>query len=490
MEVKPMSEARAEPHLFVVMGGSGDLMRRKLLPTLYRLQARGPLQGKTFLMGVGRREMTDDAYRSWAADALASADVPPGAGAPADWCNERLYYRSVHGGTVDDYRQLANELAGLERKRNLPGNRVLYLALPPVALRDAIRSLGEGGLTKSPGWTRLVVEKPFGCDLQSAEEINALILRYATESQVYRTDHYLAKEAVQNLMVFRFANAIFESLWNRDRIDNVQITVAESVGVSTRAEYYDEAGALRDMVQNHLTQLLTLTAMEIPAALESGMIHDEKVKVLRSVAPIGPGDAVFGQYTGSVVHGEELRGYCEEGGVAPDSQTETFVALRMYVNNWRWQGVPFFLRTGKRLPIRTTQIVVNFKCPVLACFAPFSCDIHCNRLVMMLDPNEGFDLCFEVKAPGQPFLLKTERLSFRYADAFDYLPEAYETVLLDLVRGDQTLFVRADAVEAAWALYEPILKRRPPMHLYPAGSWGPEEVANLLQGRDWDVSPC
>jgi len=488
-----MFPAQVEPHLFVVMGGSGDLMRRKLFPALYRLHERGPLSGKTFLLAAGRREMDDDAYRALAADALASSDLPVGdaAGGASAWCAECLHYRSVHEGTVDDYRKLADEIAALERKHGIPGNRIFYLALPPPALRGAITGLGESGLNRSPGWTRIVVEKPFGYDLESAREINALILRYFAESQVYRIDHYLAKEAVQNLMVFRFANAIFESLWNRDRIDSVQITVSESIGVSTRADYYDKAGALRDMVQNHLTQLLALTAMEIPAALESTLIHDEKAKVLKSVAPIGPGDAVFGQYANGSMDGQQVRGYREEEDISPNSRTETFVALRLFVNNWRWQGVPFFLRTGKRLPVRTTQIVVNFKCPVLACFAPFSCDIHCNRLVMMLEPNEGFDLCFEVKAPGQPFVLKTERLSFRYAEVFGALPEAYETVLLDLALGDQTLFVRADAVEQAWSLYMPLLTSRPPVHLYPAGSWGPEEeVVALLQGRDWDVHPC
>ena len=483
-----MSEVPAEPHLFIVMGGSGDLMRRKLLPALYRLQARGALRGKTFVVGAGRREISDDAYRAWAAGVLTGAGLSVDAGGA--WCSGCLHYRSVHEGTAEDYRHLAGEIAALERMHDLPGNRIFYLALPPGALPDAIEALGEAGLSKSPGWTRIVVEKPFGYDLESAKEINALILRYFTESQTYRIDHYLAKETVQNLMVFRFANAIFESLWNRDRVDNVQITVAESIGVSARAGYYDQAGALRDMVQNHLTQLLALTAMEIPAALEPGMIHDEKVKVLKSVSPLGPGDVVFGQYTGGSLNGDRVRGYREEDGVAHDSQTETFVALQLYVNNWRWQGVPFFLRTGKRLPTRTTQIVVNFRCPVLACFAPFSCDIHCNRLVVMLEPDEGFDLCVEVKAPGQPFVLKTERLAFRYADAFGPLPEAYETVLLDLVLGDQTLFVRADAVEEAWALYAPLLENRPPIYPYAAGAWGPDEVMNLLQGREWDISPC
>jgi glucose-6-phosphate 1-dehydrogenase len=506
-----MQEATPGPHLFVVLGGSGDLMRKKLLPALWRLHAQGKL-GEGHLLAIGRKELDDSAYRDIVVKALSDSGIST-SGATGPPFPDRLHYRSVHEGTVDDYRALANEISALERRYGLPGNRVFYLALPPAALAAAITGLGEAGLSgegsaqpapaiaaagsagEGPGrdpapWTRIVVEKPFGYDLQSARNANALLLRYFTESQIYRIDHYLVKETVQNLMVFRFANAIFESLWNRDRVDNVQITVAESIGVSARAGYYDEAGALRDMVQNHLTQLLSLTAMEIPPALEPTMIHNEKVKVLHSVSPIRPDDVVFGQYTGGTVNGQRIPGYRAEEGVAADSQTETFAALRLYVNNWRWQGVPFFLRTGKRLPVRTTQIAVSFRCPVLACFAPFSCDIHCNRLFIIIEPHEGFDLCFEVKGPGQPFALKTERLSFRYADVFGCLPEAYETVLLDLILGDQTLFVRADAVEAAWALYDPLLRGRPPTHSYAAGTWGPPEAEKLLEGREWDVSPC
>ncbi len=484
-----MPQNPVEPHLFVVFGGSGDLMRRKLFPALYRLTVHGKMRGQLFLLAVARREMDDIAYQAWAREALAQAGLPVDE-ASAAWCNTCLHYHSIHEGAADDYRGLAAAIAQLERQHHLPGNRVFYLALPPEALPAAVTGLGEAGLNRGPGWTRIVVEKPFGNDLKSAQEINALIRRHFSESQVYRIDHYLAKEAVQNLMVFRFANAIFESLWNRDRVDSVEITVAESIGVEARAGYYDQAGALRDMVQNHLTQLLALTAMEIPAALEPGMIHDEKVKVLRSVGPIGRDDVVFGQYRAGSIDSHQVAGYREEEGIASDSETETFAALRLYVNNWRWQGVPFFLRTGKRLPFRTTQMVVDFSCPVLACFQPFSCDIKCNRLVMILEPDAGFDLCFEVKAPGEPFTLKTERLRFRYEEVFGPLPEAYETVLLDIVMGDQTLFVRVDAVEQAWALYTPLLENRPPVHPYAAGSWGPPEVETLLRGREWHVAPC
>jgi glucose-6-phosphate 1-dehydrogenase len=480
---------QVEPHVFVVLGGSGDLTRRKLLPALYRLAVRGKPRGRLHVLAVGRRQLDDSAYRAWAREALASAGLAaddPQAG----WCNACLHYRSVHQGTAEDHRALAAAISKLEQDQRLPGNRVFYLALPPEALPGAVAGLGEAGLNKGRGWTRIVVEKPFGHDLASAKEINALLLRYFTESQVYRIDHYLAKETVQNLMVFRFANAIFESLWNRDHVDSVQITVAETIGVGARAGYYDRAGALRDMVQNHLTQLLALTAMEIPAALAPDTIHDEKGKLLRSVAPVRAEDVVFGQYTAGSANGDQVAGYREEKGIAADSRTETFVAIRLWINNQRWEGVPFFLRTGKRLPLHTTQIVVSFRCPVLACFAPFNCEAECNRLIIMLEPDEGFDLCFEVKAPGMPFALKTERLRFRYADVFGPLAEAYETVLLDLMLGDQTLFVRADAVEQAWALYTLLLEKRPPVYAYAAGTWGPPEAERLLQGRPWEIAPC
>ena len=484
-----MPHPHIDSHLFIVLGGSGDLMRRKLLPALYRLTADGPLRDRMHLLGVGRRELTHDAYRALARDALAAAGLTverPG----HQWCTSCLHYHSVREGTPDDYRALAAGISALERAHHLPGNRVFYLALPPESLPSVVTRLGEARLNQAPGWTRIVIEKPFGRDLASARNIDALLSRSFAESQIFRIDHYLAKEAVQNLMVFRFANAIFESLWNRDRIERVAITVAEDIGVETRGPYYDRSGALRDMVQNHLTQLLALTAMEIPSALEPAMIRDEMTKVLRSISPIGRRDVVFGQYAPGRVDGQELPGYHDEQGVAPDSRTETFVALRLRIENWRWNGVPFLLRTGKRLPLRTTQIAVDFRCPSLACFQPFSCPIECNRLFILLDPDEGFDLCFHVKAPGEPFTLQMQNLRFRYADAFGPLPQAYETVLLDVVTGDQTLFVRSDALEAAWALYTPLLKRRPPLHPYPAGSWGPKEVARLLDGKEWDVAPC
>jgi glucose-6-phosphate 1-dehydrogenase len=307
--------------------------------------------------------------------------------------------------------------------------------------------------------------------------LNALVHEYFDESQVYRIDHYLGKETVQNLLAFRFGNALFESAWNRDHIQSVQITVAEAVGIEGRAGYYEQTGALRDMVQNHLTQLLTLAAMEVPAAFEPDSIRFEKVKVLRSVVPIGEDAVVFGQYTAGRLEGKKLAGYRQEPGVAAPSKTETFVALRLEIENWRWQGVPFYLRTGKRLARRVTEITINFRSPPVALFKSIGGDItHSNALVITLEPDEGFELSFEVKSPGEQFTLQTQRMKFRYAEVFGTLSAGYETLLLEVMRGDQTLFVHADETEAAWRLYTPLLRNRPALHFYPAGSWGPQEV--------------
>ncbi|MBI4301511.1 MAG: glucose-6-phosphate dehydrogenase [Chloroflexi bacterium] len=476
-----MDKTRLEPYLFVIMGGTGDLMRRKLLPALYRLAIQNQLPDNHQLLAVARSaDMDDNGFRSWAHDALTAAGLATEEQI-SSWCEECLHYQTLGAGTPADYRALANRIVTLEHAHRLPQNRIFYLALPPTAFMPTVEGLGEAGLNHSQGWTRLVVEKPFGRDYNSARELNHFIHRFLDERQVYRIDHYLGKETVQNLLVFRFANPIFESLWNRDRVESVKIMVAEDLGIEGRANYYEQAGAVRDVLQNHLTQLLTLVTMEIPAAFEADAIHTEKMKVLRQLTPVHiENDVVLGQYTEGQINGKEVSGYRQEPGVTSDSQTETFVALRLYIANWRWQGVPFYLSTGKRLHRQLTKISVTFRSAPVSIFMPFeSCEIHSNVLEITLQPDEGFDLCFEVKSLGEPITLQTHSLHFRYAEAFGPLPDAYETLLLDIMRGDKTLFIRADVTEASWRIYAPLLEQKPPLYFYPAGSWGPLEAGRI-----------
>ena len=476
-----------EPHVFVIFGATGDLTRRKLVPALYRLMEQEDVAAHCHILGAARTDWSDADFRAVAREALRDGGVPEDD--VEAWCTRRLFYQCL-GPNGDDFGALRRRIDRLERHLDLPGNRVFYLSLPPSVYAPTIDRLGTHGLHEGAGWTRLVVEKPFGHDLASAQDLNARVHDVVDEEHVYRIDHYLGKETVQNLLVFRFGNALFESVWDRDHIERVEITVAEDLGAGGRAGYYDQAGHLRDMVQNHLTQLLTLCAMEPPARLHADAIRDEKVKVLHSVKPLGPGDAVFGQYAAGTVGGEAVPGYQGEEDVPPDSATETFVALRLEVGTWRWQGVPFYLRTGKRLPRRLTQIAVHFRRAPVALFGSDGAGgAQPNVLVMTLQPGEGFALRFEVKAPNavavardaQRMPLVTQRLSFSYEDAFGPIPDAYQTLLRDVLTGDQTLFVRADEVEASWRLYASLLGADDrPVHPYPAGTWGPEAVADRL----------
>ena len=471
--------------LLVVFGATGDLMHRKLLPALYGLSVDGHLPAGSVILGAARStEFQDDSFRAWASQGLKQfSPFHPDAIDP--WCATTLFYQSIGDGTPEAYRALAQRIATLEGEHPLDGNRVLYLALPFEAFAPTIEGVGTAGLNRGPGWTRIVIEKPFGRDLATARALNQLVHQYFDEPSIFRIDHYLGKETVQNLLVLRFANVLFESLWSRDRVSKVEITVAEDLGLEGRAGYYDRAGALRDMVQNHLTQLLSLVAMEVPAAYDADAIRNEKVKVLRSITPVRPDQAVFGQYEAGAIQGAPVPAYRQEQGVPADSTTETFVALRLRIENWRWQGVPFYLRTGKRLAQRVTQVVVNFHRPPVTFFPDLDPeDVHSNELVMTLQPNEGFDLVFEVKPPGHGMATRTERMRFRYAEQFGNLPDAYQTLLLDVLEGDATLFVRADEVEASWQLYADLLAHPPPPKTYPAGSWGPSAADQLLQPND------
>ncbi|MDC8450608.1 MAG: glucose-6-phosphate dehydrogenase [Nitrospira sp.] len=486
-----MMQETVEPHLFIILGATGDLTRRKLLPALFHLRTYGELEKQnTLIVGAALPAMSADAFRLWAYEGLCNSGARH---APdlRQWCEHHLYYQTLREGTLADYEALATCITRMEVARNLPQNRIFYLALPPAIVPETLELLDQTGLLKSHGWVRVVFEKPFGHDFQSARALNTLLHRFLNESQIYRIDHYLGKETVQNLLAFRFANPIFESLWNRDTVESVEITVAEDLGVEHRGAYYQGAGALRDMVQNHLTQLLTVVGMEVPTSFEASEIRAEKLKVLRSISPILPQDVIFGQYTAWDVAGQRIAGYLEEPGVSPDSTTETYVALKSEIHNWRWRGVPFFLRTGKRLPRKITQVAVTFRPAPIQVFRSLEPDsLNPNKLLITLQPSEGFSLCFSVKTPGRPFKFTDRALRFDYGQGFGgELPEAYETLLRDVMIGDQTLFVTADFTETAWRLYDPLLLHPRPVHFYTAGSWGPKEADALVErnGLDWQL---
>ena len=474
-----MSNGTPGLSLFVIFGASGDLSRRKILPALFQLHAAGSTSAGCVILGLSRKPDFDDATFRAIGNAAIPAEVAPPAGVKA-WTKKYFAGQSIGDGTPADYAALRTRIEALQEQFGEFAVRVFYVALPPESFPAAITGLGEAGLQEPSATTRLVIEKPFGHDLASSRALSDTVHRFFDEEQVYRIDHYLGKETVQNMMVFRFANAMFENLWNRNHIESVQITVSEDLGVEGRAEYYEHAGALRDMVQSHLTQLLALVAMEVPGSMDASAIRAEKIKALRAIAPISPSDAVLGQYFPGEIEGKDVPGYREEPGVASNSRTETFAAIRLHIENWRWQGVPFFLRTGKRLGKRTTEIEVKFRrAPVWMFRSMHQEELHRNTLLLTLQPNEGFSLYFDVKAPGEPFRIQRLPLHFDYAEAFKTIPEAYQTLLLDLLRGDQTLFVHAEEVEVAWTLFTPLLDGAVGVLPYPAGSDGPLEAGKL-----------
>ena len=477
-----------DKHLFVIIGGTGDLARRKLLPSLYRLVTERGIADQAIVLGVGTSNLTEKEFRDDARTALVESGLT--ADQLGSWCDDIIFYHRISR-EPDAYEQLAKRIHELESEQGLPGNRAFYLALPPQIFPTAIEGLGNAGLNGGPGWCRLVIEKPFGHDLESAHELNELVHRHFDESQVYRIDHYLGKETVQNLLVLRLANPFFERAWNRDHIDQVQVTVAEDIGIGSRSRFYESAGATRDIVQNHLAQVLSLVAMEAPVAFNADEVRNEKLRVLRSIRPIEQDDVVFGQYGAGNIGSARVPAYRDEEGVDHESSTETYVAMRLHMDTWRWQGVPFYLRTGKRLPQRLTEIRITFRPPPVCFFhgEDDQCTAEPNVLVVTLQPDEGFDFKFDMKAPGEDMRVEGQSLRFRHDEVFEPLPDAYQTLLYDIMEGDQTLFVRSDEVEASWSLFDPLLADPPEIHMYPAGTWGPEAADRLVSpaGHEWRV---
>ncbi|MEW6718995.1 MAG: glucose-6-phosphate dehydrogenase [Thermodesulfobacteriota bacterium] len=490
------------PCLLVIFGASGDLTRRKLVPALFSLHREKLLPDGFAVLGVSRTPYDDDAFRS----ALEEAAREEGGASfdPAEWAvfSRRLSYQPGDIRDAKGFAPIRDRAERLCAERAIPGNLLFYLALSPAQYAGALRGIGASGLSvpgeAAPGYRRVVIEKPFGSDLASARALSGEVSRVFREDQVFRIDHYLGKETVQNLLVFRFGNGIFEPLWNRNYVDHVQITMAEDIGVRERGDYYDGAGAARDMLQNHLLQLLSLVAMEPPISLSPEDVRDEKLKLLRSVEPVPAervGEAcVRGQYTAGKVGGREVHGYRGERNVPPGSLTETYVAVRFTVDNWRWGGVPFYLRSGKRLARRVSEIAIQFRPAPYRLFEGTACgQLESNRLVMNLQPEEGIFLRFGAKQPGPAVCVRPVDLGFSYEQAFGAKsPPAYGRLLLDAMLGDATLFPRQDIVEVSWALLEPLLSRWSEnpgrdLYFYPAGSGGPVEADALpeKEGRAW-----
>ena len=502
------AERRPSPFTLVVFGASGDLTRRKLVPALYSLDKRGLLPEKFSLIGVARRPMGDEAFRSGLQEALRQFTDDG-----QDWDRLRnVHYFQSNYADRGSFEELAALLNRVDQEQGIGGNRLFYLATPPEAYATITALLGEVGLGGDwkGGYSRIVVEKPFGRDLSTARDLNVRMHKVFNEEQIFRIDHYLGKETVQNILVFRLANGIFEPIWNRQYVDNVQISIAEDIGLEGRGLYYEESGALRDMLQNHLLQLLSLVAMEPPASFDADAVRDEKVKLLHAIRPFDAQSAranvVRGQYAAGRIGGKAVPGYREESGVAQDSQTETYAAMKLLIDNWRWAGVPFYVRTGKRLQRRATEVAVTFRPAPHSAFRHTGTGaLEANQLVLHIQPDEGIGLRFGAKLPGPAIKIQEVDMNFSYGAFQAQRPEAYERLLLEAALGDSTLFTRRDEVEAAWALMTPVLEawgrvdtpagmaggsvgnREVPLCPYPAGGWGPPEADALIErdGRQW-----
>lgn len=486
---------KQENNTIVIFGASGDLTLRKLIPALYHLFANHQLADDFAILGVSRTDYNDQSYRQKLQHTLEKNEkiIPE----ILERFLQHIYYQAIDTKRVEDYGLIKTRLTDLSQKHQTNGNVLYYLSTPPSLYGIIPACLANYGLnSEEQGWKRLIVEKPFGYDLQSAIELDKQLHLSFQEHQIYRIDHYLGKETVQNLLVLRFSNGLFEPLWNRNYIEYVEITGAESIGVEERGGYYDGSGAMRDMFQNHLLQVLALVAMESPAVINADAMRNEVVKVLQSLHPLDQDlekNLVLGQYTQSTLKGEVIAGYRQEKGVDPQSQTETFMALRLAIDNWRWAGVPFYIRTGKRLPTRVTEIVIHFKKTPHPVFSLNSSE---NKLIIRIQPDEGIMMNFSLKQPGAGFQTKEVSMDFHYnslAEESEML-SAYERLLLDALKGDATLFTRSDAVQACWKFVQPILDYKannPTIHGYACGTWGPEAADALMQrsNREWRF-PC
>jgi glucose-6-phosphate 1-dehydrogenase len=489
----------AEPCTVVLFGASGDLAKRKVIPAMYDLAIHNALGTRYAILGFARTVMTEDVFRSNLRDAAKDiSEVGPIDPKRWDEFASNLYYSPGDYANQAAYSQLARRLAELESAKKVGGNRLFYLSTPPEVYPDIVAQLGRAGLARpsSPNsWVRIIIEKPFGRDLASAKTLNQIVLNVFDEKQVYRIDHYLGKDTVQNLLVLRFGNGIFEPLWNRNYVDHVQITASETLGVERRGGFYETAGALRDMIQSHVLQLTSLVAVEPPASFDATAVRNEKLKVLQSIRPFDlemvAQAVVRGQYAPGKLGDKPVLGYREEPNVNPASKTETFVAAKLLIDNWRWAGVPFYLRTGKRLAKRTTEIMIEFRRAPHIVFREK--EIEPNRLILNIQPDEGISVSFGAKRPGTEMSIGNVTMNFSYREGFgDVTRSAYATLLNDCVRGDATLFDRGDSVEATWSLVDPILDvwsaaKSATVPQYPAGSWGPRESELLLErdGRQW-----
>jgi glucose-6-phosphate 1-dehydrogenase len=487
-----------EPGAMVIFGASGDLTARKLVPALYDLAAARRLPMEFAVVGISRTEMSHDEFRKRLRDALDKHRSGQVSDDVWESFSKGIFYLPGDSQKPETYEELKGFLNELDTERRTEGNRIFYLSSSPSLFPTIVERLGEAGMNEegNGGYARLVVEKPFGRDLMSARELNADIRRYFEEPQIYRIDHYLGKDTVQNILALRFSNGIFEPLWNQHYVDHVQITVAEDIGVGSRGAFYEEAGAIRDIVQNHVMQVLCLTAMEPPVTFDAESVREEKVKALKAVRPISEDEvnlyAVRGQYARGWVFGDEVKGYREEEHVAPDSSTETYVALKLFIDNWRWAGVPFYIRAGKRLPKKATEIAIQFRSTPHTPFARGETrGLEPNVLVLRIQPEEGISLKIGAKVPGSGFEVSSVNMDLLYGTAFlEEAPDAYQRLLLDLMLGDPTLFIRADEAEGAWSIVEPVMRawsESEEVATYPAGTWGPEEADDLLErdGREW-----